>query len=467
MPATSQPGLNGSSGRCWYFPWTIRTSGKLHPIARTSMPTSPAFGRGMGASAYSKVEGSPHARASMAFTIVSRAVRIVARAGKMIAVPDSPGALDSVRVLDLATYLAAPVCATLLGEFGAEVIKVEQPRVGDDLRRLGRAAGPDAGGSYWWFVESRNKKSITCNLRDPEGQALIQRLVAASHVVTENFRPGTLERWNLGWDELSRVRPSLVMVRISAFGQTGPNRERPGFGRIAGAVSGVSYISGYPDRPPVSPGTPTIPDYLAGVMGALGALAAIESRHGTGLGQVVDVALYEPMLRMLDEMIPVHGALGKIRERIGSGTEDVVPHNHYQARDGSWIAIACTNDRMFERLAVEAMGRPELHVEFSSMEERLRRREDLDARVQDWVGSFAAAEVLARLDAASVPCSRVNSVQDLFADPQLRARENLIPVPGPGGGTIWMPCIVPKLSLNPGRVTSAGPATPGALYYEI
>src|SRR5437016_5091958 len=269
------------------------------------------------------------------------------------------GALDGLVALDLATYVAAPFCCTLLGELGADVIKVEQP-----------------GG-------------------------------------------------------------------------------------------GVSYISGYPDRPPVSPGTPTIPDYLAGVMGAFGALAAIESRHGTGLGQVVDVALYEPMLRMLDEMIPLHAALGKIRERIGSGTEYVVPHDHYRARDGSWIAIACTNDRMFERLAVEAMGRPELHAEFSSMGERLRRREDLDARVQDWVGAFAADEVLARLDAASVPCSRVNSVQDLFADPQLRARENLIPVPGPGGETIWMPGIVPKLSLTPGRVTSAGPATPGTHNEEI
>src|SRR5947199_5608548 len=319
MPATSEPGLNGSSGRCWYFPWTIRTPGKLHPIARTSMTTSPAFGRGMGASAYCKVEGSPHARASMAFTIVSRAVRIVARAGKMIAVPDSPGALDSVRVLDLATYLAAPVCATLLGEFGAEVIKVEQPRVGDDLRRLGR---PAAGGapSYWWLVEARNKKSITCNLRDPEGQTLIRRLVARPPVLTENFRPGTLERWSLGWDDLARVNPALVMVRISAFGQTGPRREQPGFGRSAAAVGGLSYVSGYPDRPPVTPGTPTVPDYLAGVFGALGALLALRHAERTGQGQVVDLGLYEPGLRILDDAVAVFGATGQVRERIGSGT---------------------------------------------------------------------------------------------------------------------------------------------------
>ena len=368
-------------------------------------------------------------------------------------------------MLDLATFVAAPFCCTLLGEFGAEVIKVEQPGRGDDLRRLGTPARE--GLSYWWLVESRNKKSITCNLRMAEGQGLVKRLAGTADVLAENFRPGTMEGWGLGWEALRAANPRLVMVRISAFGQTGPYRERPGFGRIAAAMSGISYLCGYPDRPPVTPGTPTIPDYLAGALAAFGTLVALERRRQSGQGQVVDVGLYEPMLRMLDELIPVYAATGYVRERRGSGTEYVVPHNHYRARDGRWVAIACTNDRMFERLAVEAMGRPELHAEFSSMDERLRRREDLDARVQDWVGSFAAAEVLARLDAASVPCSRVNSVQDLFADPQLRARENLIPVPGPGGETIWMPGIVPKLSLTPGRVTSAGPATPGAHNEEI
>jgi crotonobetainyl-CoA:carnitine CoA-transferase CaiB-like acyl-CoA transferase len=381
------------------------------------------------------------------------------------AVGAGPGALAGLVVLDLATFIAAPFCCTLLGELGAEIIKVEQPGAGDDLRRLGHKARD--GVSFMWLVESRNKKSITCNLRAPEGQDLIRRLAASADVLAENFRPGTMERWGLGWDDLARVNPRLVMVRISAFGQTGPERERPGFGRIAGAMSGISYISGYPDRPPVSPGTPTIPDYLAGAMGAVGALAAIESRHTTGLGQMVDVALYEPMLRMLDEMIPVHGALGKIRERIGSGTEYVVPHNHYQARDGAWIAIACTNDRMFERLAVAAMGRPELRAEFASMEERLRRRVELDARVQEWVVGFDSGELLARLDAAEVPCARVNSVKDLFADPHVRARENLVEVRDDGGRPLWMPGIVPKLSRTPGRVERAGPERPGAHNEEI
>jgi crotonobetainyl-CoA:carnitine CoA-transferase CaiB-like acyl-CoA transferase len=375
------------------------------------------------------------------------------------------GALDGLVVLDLATFIAAPFCCTLLGELGALVIKVEQPGLGDELRRLGHKASD--GVSYMWLVEARNKKSITCNLREPEGQALITRLAAGADILAENFRPGTMEKWNLGYDALARVNPRLVMVRISAFGQTGPYRERPGFGRIAGAVSGISYISGYPDRPPVSPGTPTIPDYLAGVTAALGALAAIESRHHTGLGQVVDVALYAPMLRMLDEMIPVHGALGKIRERIGSGTEYVVPHNHYRARDGSWIAVACTNDRMFERLTVDAMGQPELRAEFPSMDERIRRRDEVDARVQDWIGALDGVDVLARLDAAQVPCGRVNSVKDLFADEHMRAREDLVSVPGPDGRPLWMPGIVPKLSRTPGAVTGAGPAAVGAHNEEI
>jgi crotonobetainyl-CoA:carnitine CoA-transferase CaiB-like acyl-CoA transferase len=375
------------------------------------------------------------------------------------------GALDGLTVLDLATFVAAPFCCTLLGEFGAEVIKVEQPGRGDDLRRLG-TPGPE-GLSYWWLMESRNKKSITCDLRTAEGQGFISRLAAGADILAENFRPGTLERWGLGWDDLKRVNPRLVMVRISAFGQTGPYRERPGFGRIAAAMSGASYISGYPDRPPVSPGTPTIPDYLAGAFGALGALIALQHRHRTGEGQMVDVALYEPMLRMLDEMIPAYAATGRVRERIGSATEYVVPHNHYRARDGQWLAIACTNDRMFERLVVHAMGRPELLTAFATMAERLRKRDELDAIVQDWVGRADLSEVLARLDAAEVPSGPVNSVRDLFQDPQVRARDNIVEVSDPLAGVLAMIGIVPKLSATPGRIAQAGPTVVGAHNEEI
>jgi crotonobetainyl-CoA:carnitine CoA-transferase CaiB-like acyl-CoA transferase len=375
-----------------------------------------------------------------------------------------PTALDGLRVLDLATFVAAPFCCTLLGEFGAEVIKVEQPGRGDDLRRLGTPVRE--GLSYWWLVESRNKKSITCNLREPDGQALVRRLVRDTDVLAENFRPGTMERWSLGWDDLRATNPRLVMVRISAFGQTGPYRERPGFGRIAAAMGGLSYLSGYPDRPPVTPGTPTIPDYLAGALGAFGALVALERRRRSGEGQVVDVGLYEPLLRMLDELIPVHAATGYVRERIGSGTEYVVPHNHYRARDGRWVAIACTNDRMFERLAA-AMDRPELAAEFPTMRSRLERRSDLDAIVQTWVGGAEAREVLARLDAAEVPCGPVASARDLFADPHVRARDNIVEVPSPLGGMLSMVGIVPRLTASPGRIDSVGPVDVGAHNEEI
>ncbi|HEU4366893.1 MAG TPA: CoA transferase [Methylomirabilota bacterium] len=375
-----------------------------------------------------------------------------------------PPPLHGLTVLDLATFVAAPFCCTLLGEFGAEVIKVEQPGRGDDLRRLGTPAAE--GLSYWWLVESRNKKSITCNLREPEGQALVRRLAGNVDVVAENFRPGTLEGWRLGWDDLRTVNPALVMVRISAFGQTGPYRGRPGFGRIAAAMSGISYLSGYPDRPPVSPGTPTIPDYLAGALAAFGALVALEHRRRSGEGQVVDVGLYEPMLRMLDELIPVFGATGYVRERIGSGTEYVVPHDHYRARDGRWLAIACTNDRMFARLAA-AMGRPGLAAEFPTMASRLERRADLDAIVQAWVGAADAHKVLARLAAAEVPCGLVTNARDLFEDPQVRARDNIVDVASPLGGLLSMVGIVPRLTASPGRIESAGPLAVGAHNEEI
>jgi crotonobetainyl-CoA:carnitine CoA-transferase CaiB-like acyl-CoA transferase len=286
--------------------------------------------------------------------------------------------------------------------------------------------------------------------------------VAGADVLTENFRPGTMERWGLGWDDLAAVNRGLVMVRISAFGQTGPARERPGFGRIAAAVSGASYLSGHPDRPPVTPGTPTIPDYLAGVFGAFGALAALRHRERTGLGQVVDVGLYEPMLRMLDELIPVYGATGYVRERIGSSTEYVVPHDHYRARDGQYVAIACTNDRMFERLAVKAMAQPGLVPRFPTMAARVERRAEVDAAVAAWVGALDAADALARLDAAEVPCSLVASVRDIFEDPQVRARGNVLAVPSPLGGLIHMAGIVPRLSATPGEVRHAGPLAVGA-----
>jgi succinyl-CoA:(S)-malate CoA-transferase subunit B len=258
------------------------------------------------------------------------------------------------------------------------------------------------------------------------------------------------------------------MVRISAFGQTGPLREKPGFGRIAAAVGGLAYLSGYPDRPPVSPGTPTVPDYLAGVFGAVGALVALRHAERTGEGQVVDLGLYEPVLRVLDDAIAVFGATGQVRERIGSGTESAAPHNHYKSRDGRWIAIACTNDRMFERLA-QALGRPDLAGDprLATTRGRLEHRALVDDLVAAWVGERAADDALRVLEGAEVPSSLVASVRDLFEDPQVRAREDILALPVPGLGTLAMPAVIPRLTLTPGRVAHAGPARPGEHNDEI
>jgi crotonobetainyl-CoA:carnitine CoA-transferase CaiB-like acyl-CoA transferase len=252
------------------------------------------------------------------------------------------------------------------------------------------------------------------------------------------------------------------MVRISAFGQTGPYRERPGFGRIAAAVGGLSYVSGYPDRPPVTPGTPTVPDYLAGVFACVGALAALRHAERTGEGQVVDVGLYEPVLRVLDDAIAVYGATGYVRERIGSGTESAVPHDHYRAGDGRWIAIACTNDRMFARLC-QAMGRGELadDPDMATTAARLAHRAVVNELVASWVAGRDAAVALAALDAAEVPAGPVHSVADLFSDAHVAARGNIVQIASAVAGLLSMPGVVPRLTATPGRVTHAGPSRPG------
>jgi crotonobetainyl-CoA:carnitine CoA-transferase CaiB-like acyl-CoA transferase len=263
-------------------------------------------------------------------------------------------ALQGCRVLDVASFLAGPFAATQLAEFGAEVIKVELPGVGDATRRFGTMT--ECGDSLPWLSESRNKKCITLDLRKPDGVALIKRLVEQSDVLIENFQPGTMERWGLGWDVLHAVNPRLIMVRISGYGQTGPYRDRPGFGRIGNAFGGLSFLAGYPDRAPVTPGSATIPDYMAGLYGALGTLLALQARQKTNEGQMIDIGLYEPIFRILDELAPAFQHNGYVRQRMGPGTVNVVPHSHYPTKDDRWIAIACTNDKIFARLA-EAMER--------------------------------------------------------------------------------------------------------------
>jgi crotonobetainyl-CoA:carnitine CoA-transferase CaiB-like acyl-CoA transferase len=364
--------------------------------------------------------------------------------------------LAGKRVLDCATFIAGPTCATLLGEFGAEVIKVELPVVGCPLRKFGTMT--EAGMSLPWLSESRNKKSLTLDLRTPEGAAILTELVAKSDVLVENFQPGTFERWGLGWEVLKGVNPALIMVRISAYGQTGPYRDRPGFGRIANAFGGISYLAGYPDRPPVTPGSATLPDYLSGLYGALGALLALRVAETNGVGQVVDIGLYESIFRILDELIPAYAYRGYVRERMGPGTVNAVPHSHYPTSDAKWVAIACTNDKIFQRLA-DMVGRPELGGigKWGMIAQREADRQAVDDFVAKWTGRFTAVEILKMCAEGQVPCGPVNSIKDIFADPQFAARENMIKLPVDGVGEIVVANVVPRLTETPGSVDAAGP----------
>jgi crotonobetainyl-CoA:carnitine CoA-transferase CaiB-like acyl-CoA transferase len=364
--------------------------------------------------------------------------------------------LDGIRVIDVSSFLAGPFCSTQLGEFGAEVIKAELPDVGDALRRFGSMT--DAGVTLPWLSECRNKKSITLDLRKPGGADLLKKLVADADILVENFQPGTLEKWGLGWDVLHEVNPRLVMVRISGFGQTGPYRDRPGFGRIGNAFGGLSFLAGYPDRPPVTPGSATIPDYMAGLYGALGALLAIQARERTGEGQFVDIGLYEPIFRILDELAPSYQQNGFVRQRMGPGTVNVVPHSHYPTKDGRWIAIACTSDKIFARLA-EAMDMADVAGDgkWGHISGRERDRAEVDRTVGEWTAQFDRDEVLARCEQHQVPCGPVYGVDEIFEDPQYAARENIKYMKDERIGELAIPNVVPRLSATPGGIDWLGP----------
>ena len=365
--------------------------------------------------------------------------------------------LDDIRVLDVSSFLAGPFCSTQLAEFGAEVVKVELPKIGDPLRRFGTIT--ESGDSLPWLSECRNKKSVTLDLRVPEGAALLKRLAEKADVMVENFQPGTLEKWGLGWDTLKELNPRLVIVRISGYGQTGPYRDRPGFGRIGNAFGGLSFLAGYPDRPPVTPGSATIPDYLAGIYGAMGAMLALRARERTGRGQMIDIGLYEPIFRILDELVPAYDLKGFVRQRMGPGTVNVVPHSHYPTKDGRWIAIACTNDKIYERLAV-AMTEPD-HAppaDWALLANRERDRAQVDAFVTGWTARHDRDELMAVCERAQVPCGPLYSVDEIFQDPQYAARGNILRVRDERVGELAIPNLVPRLSDTPGAVRSLGPA---------
>ena len=364
--------------------------------------------------------------------------------------------LDDIRILDVSSFLAGPFCSTQLAEFGAEVLKVELPGIGDALRRFGTIT--ENGDSLPWLSECRNKKSVTLDMRTPDGAKILKRLVEKCDVMVENFQPGTLEKWGLGWDTLQEVNPRLIMVRISGYGQTGPYRDRPGFGRIANAFGGLSFLAGYPDRPPVTPGSATIPDYMAGFYGAMGAMLALRARERTGRGQMIDIGLYEPIFRILDEIAPAYGYKGFVRQRMGPGTVNVVPHSHYPTKDGRWIAIACTTDKIYQRLAV-AMGEPHMAQpqNWGLLANRERDRAKVDQHVGEWTARYDRADLLRMCEESQVPCGPVYSIDEIFEDPQYEARGNILKMQDERVGELPIPNLVPRLSDTPGKVNWLGP----------
>jgi succinyl-CoA:(S)-malate CoA-transferase subunit A len=365
--------------------------------------------------------------------------------------------LSGIRVIDVGTFLAGPYAASILGEFGAEVLKVEHPIGGDPMRRFGLPT-KRGDATLAWLSEARNKKSVTIDLRRPRGVELFLQLVAKSDVLVENFRPGTMETWGLGWEVLSAANPGLVMLRVSGYGQTGPYRRRPGFAHIAHAIGGLSYLAGFPGETPVVPGTAPLGDYMSSLYGVIGVMLALRHRAQTGEGQVVDIGIYEAVFRQLDELAPAYGMFGTVREREGSGSFVAVPHGHFRTRDGKWVAIACTTDRMFQRLA-EAMGRPELASSnlYGEQRKRLAARDEVNKFVTDWALSLTREELLQRCIAKEVPVGKLNSIADIFEDEHFRARGNLAHVAEDALGTVVVPNVVPTLSQTPGRITNLGP----------
>jgi len=364
--------------------------------------------------------------------------------------------LAGVKVLELGTLIAGPFCTRILGEFGAEVIKIESPDGGDPLRQWRKLY---EGTSLWWYVQARNKQSITINLKHPEGVEIVRKLAAEADIVVENFRPGVLEKLGLGWEVLSALNPGLVMVRLSGFGQTGPYRDQPGFGAIGESMGGLRYITGYPDRPPVKTGV-SIGDSIAALWAAIGALMALRHREvNGGKGQVVDVALYEAVFAMMESMVPEFDVFGFIRERTGNVMPGITPSNTHTTRDGRHVIVGGNGDAIFKRLML-AIGRPDL-----AEDPRLESNAGRDARaaevygvIDDWVGTRDMAEVLAVLKGADVPASHIYSVEDIFADPHYLAREMLEPARLPDGRPFRMPGVVPRLTDTPGSTEAVGPS---------
>lgn len=363
--------------------------------------------------------------------------------------------LAGVKVLELGTLIAGPFCTRILAEFGAEVVKVEAPDGGDPLRKWRKL---HEGTSLWWSVQARNKKSLTANLKHPEGLAIVRRLAAEADIVVENFRPGVLEKLGLGWDVLSAANPGLVMVRLSGFGQTGPYKDRPGFGAIGESMGGLRYISGFPDRPPVRTGI-SIGDSIAALWAAIGGLMALRHREvNGGAGQVVDVALYEAVFAMMESMVPEFDVAGFVRERTGNIMPGITPSNTHTTHDGRHIIIGGNGDAIFKRLML-AIGRQDLAEapDLADNAGRDRRAAEIYAVIDAWVAERDGDAVLAAMEAAEVPASSVFSVADMFRDPQFIARGMFESVRLPDGTPMRIPGVVPRLTATPGSTEWLGP----------
>ncbi|WP_408606669.1 CaiB/BaiF CoA transferase family protein [Domibacillus epiphyticus] len=365
-------------------------------------------------------------------------------------------ALEGLRVLEMGQLIAGPSASRLLAEFGAEVIKVESPETGDSIRTW-RVV--ENGTSLWWYVQSRNKKSITINLRESEGQELIRKLVKEVDILIENFRPGTMEKWGLGYEDLKAINPRLIMIRVSGYGQDGPYRDKAGFGSIGEAMGGLRYITGYPDRPPTRVGI-SIGDSLSALYAVIGALMAVYHRDtkGTGEGQVIDVALYESVFSLMESTLPEYDRAGMIRERTGSTLPGITPSNTYLCADEKYVVIGANGDAIFKRL-MNAMGHPEAAEDprFENNAKRSEHADYLDGLIEEWTKSMPFAEVMNYLDEAKVPAGPIYSIEDIVNDAHYQAREMIREVEVDGLGTLKMPGIVPKMSETPGEIEWAGP----------
>jgi len=366
------------------------------------------------------------------------------------------GPLTGIKVLDVSTMIAAPFGATLLGDLGAEVIKVEMPKKGDTLRSVGPWKGDEP---LRWPGLSRNKKSVTLDLHHEEGKAIFKRLVSHVDVLIENFRPGTLERWGLDYETLKQENPKLIMVRVSGYGQTGPYREKAGFGTPCTAFSGHTFIQGYPDRPPVSPSYSLL-DYITGVYVAFAAVSALYylEKNNDSEGQEVDIGLYESMFRFLEFLVAEYDQLGKVRQRTPGLAGHSSPAGTYETKDGKFVVMVCSTDSTFNRLA-QAMERTDMLEDprFYTNSQRLKHDEEVQKIVSSWIKQHTQKELLEKLDAFGVPVSPIYTIEDIFNDPHYKARENIVEVEHPRLGKIKIPGVVPKFSRTPGAIRHRAP----------